>query len=183
MVEKAEKIKKVVSQKTLAGRKIKLASKGEKTQCEFCKSKVLDITRHLKNCHLNPDNTPKIEIDWEYWEEYDVVKDHLIKNPVTNKMREHNKIIAPEGNPQEKFIEEMLSYAKTVPKTHKDKAIYNKLDEIFTSGIEVRLLNKEEYIQRLKEKVLMGQRIFLFNPIKPTTIEEIEQNQDELWNV
>ncbi|NVM20120.1 MAG: hypothetical protein HWN80_20655 [Candidatus Lokiarchaeota archaeon] len=47
----------------------------------------------------------------------------------------------------------------------------------------MRLLNKEEYIERLKEKVRKGHRIFLFDPIKPTTIEEIEQNKDELWDV
>jgi len=46
----------------------------------------------------------------------------------------------------------------------------------------VRLLNKEEYIHRLKERVLLGQRIFLFDPLKPATIEEIEQNIDDLWN-
>ena len=61
--------------------------------------------------------------------------------------------------------------------------INKKLDEIFTSGVEVRLLNKEEYIQKLKKKVMMGQRLLLFHPIKPTTIEEIEQNKDELWRV
>jgi hypothetical protein len=98
-------------------------------------------------------------------------------------MKEYNKIIAPKGNPHEKFIDEMLDYIKKLPKTHKDKAIYQKLDEIFTSGIEVRLLNKEEYIQKLKEKVIMGQRIFLFDPSKPTTIEEIEQNKDDLWGL
>jgi len=76
----------------------------------------------------------------------------------------------------------MLNYAKSLPKTHKDKAINQKLDEIFTLGVEVRLFNKEEYIDRLKEKVLMGQRIFLFDPLRPTTEEEIEQNKDELWD-
>ena len=96
-------------------------------------------------------------------------------------MREFNRILAPKGNPHEEFLNEMLSYAKTLPKNHKDKAFYQKLDEIFTSGIALRLLNKEEYIHRLEEKVLLGQRIFLFNPLKPTTVEEIEQNKDELW--
>ena len=156
-------IKKIVSQKTLVGKKITIAQKGVKTECEYCKSKVLDLARHLQKCHLNPDNSPKIEVDCEYWEEFNIVKDHLIRNPTTNKMREYNKIIAPKGNPHEKFIDEMLSYTRSLPKTHKDKAIYNKLDEIFTSGVDVRLLNKDEYIQKLKEKVLMGQRIFLFD--------------------
>jgi hypothetical protein len=182
MVEKTEKITKIVSQKTLDSKKIRLSPRGEKIKCEHCKSKVVDMIRHLEKCHLNPKNSPKIEVDWDYWEEFNIVKDHLIKNPTTNKMREFNKILAPKGNPQEKFIDEMLSYTKTLPKTHKDKAIHQKLDEIFTSSVEVRLLNKEEYIQRLKEKVLIGQRIFLFDPLKPTTVEEIEQNIDNLWN-
>jgi len=181
MVEKADKIRKVASQKTLDSKKIRLSPKGEKAKCEHCKSKVVDIIRHLDKCHLNPRNSAKIEVDWEYWEEFNIVKDHLIKNPTTNKMRQYNKIIAPKGNPHEEFLDEMLTYTKSLPKTHKDKAIHQKLDEIFTSGIEVRLLNKEEYIQRLKEKVLVGQRIFLFDPLKPTTVEEIEQNQDILW--
>ena len=59
---------------------------------------------------------------------------------------------------------------------------FQKLDEIFTDGVELRLLNKAEYISRLKEKVRNGYRVFLFDPIKLTTIEEIEQNQDELWD-
>ena len=139
------------------------------------------MIRHLKNFHLRPENSPKIEVDWEYWEEFDVVKDHLIKNPITNKMREFNRVLAPKGNPQERFIDEMLSYAISLPKTHKDKAINQKLDEIFTTGIEVRLLNQEEYIQKLKEKVLMGQRIFLFDSLKPTTVKEIETNKRVVW--
>lgn len=106
-----------------------------------------------------------------------------ITTPITNKMREFNRVLAPKGNPHEKFLGEMLDYTKSLPKTHKDKAINQKLDEIFTSGIEMRLLNKEEYIAKLKEKVLMGQRIFLFDPLKPTTVEEIEQNKQELWDL
>ena len=60
--------------------------------------------------------------------------------------------------------------------------IYQKMDEMFTKGIDVRLLNREEYISRLKAKVNSGQRIFLFDPIKATTEEEIETHQDELWD-
>ena len=52
---------------------------------------------------------------------------------------------------------------------------------MFTKGIDVRLLNKEEYISRLKAKVRRGYRMFLFDPIKPTTEEEIEEHKDELW--
>ncbi|NVM45568.1 MAG: hypothetical protein HWN79_11690 [Candidatus Lokiarchaeota archaeon] len=63
-----EKIKKVVSQKTLVGKEIKIAPKGEKIQCQHCQSKVLDITRHLKKCHRNPDNSPKITINWDHLE-------------------------------------------------------------------------------------------------------------------
>ena len=55
------------------------------------------------------------------------------------------------------------------------------MDEMFTKGIEVRLLNKEEYISRLKTKVRRGYRMFLFDPIKATIEEEIEARQDELW--
>ena len=75
----------------------------------------------------------------------------------------------------------MLNYAKQLPKLHKDKMLHQKMDEMFTKGIDVRLLNKEEYISRLKAKVSSGQMIFLFDPIKPTTIEEIKAHQDELW--
>jgi hypothetical protein len=170
-----------VSQTTLDSKKIQLSSIGKKVKCEYCKNKVVDTIKHLEKCHLNPKNSPKIEVNWEDWEEFYIVKDHLIKNPTTNKMREYNKIIAPRGNPHEKFIDEMLSYAHSLPKTHKDKAIHQKLDEIFTSGVEVRLLTKDEYIEKLKEKVMMGQRIFLFDPSKHTTIEEIELRKDELW--
>jgi hypothetical protein len=183
MVEGTEKIKKVVSQKTLDAKKIRLSSKGKKVQCEYCKVKVFDIIRHLEKCHLNPKNSPKIEVDWEYWEEFNIVKDHLIKNPTTDLMKKYNKIIAPQGNPQEKFIDEMLSYTKSLPKTHKDNAVHQKLDEIITSSIEVRLLNKDEYIEKLKEKVIMGKKVFLFDPFKPTAVEEIEQNENKLWIV
>lgn len=183
MGEKAERVRKVVSQKTLDAKSIRLSSKGKKVQCEHCKSKVVDIIRHLEKCHLNPQNSPKIEINWDYWEEFAAVKNHLIENPTTDKMKEYNKIIAPHGNPHEKFIDEMLSYAKSLPHTHKDKVIYQKLDEIFTAGIEVRLLNRDEYIEKLKEKVRKGYRVFLFDPIKPTTVEEIELNKDKIWNI
>ena len=74
----------------------------------------------------------------------------------------------------------MLSYAKKLPKAHKDAMLQQKLDQIITKGIEVRLLNKEQYIDRLIQKARKN-RIFLFDPIKPTTIEEIKAHQDELW--
>jgi len=74
----------------------------------------------------------------------------------------------------------MLSYAKSIPKVHKDKAIHQNLEEIFTAGIDVRLLNKDEYIEIIKEKVRKGYRISLFDPIKPTTIEEIEKNRAKI---
>ncbi|NVM45569.1 MAG: hypothetical protein HWN79_11695 [Candidatus Lokiarchaeota archaeon] len=77
-------------------------------------------------------------------------------------MKEYNKILVPHGNPFEPFLDNMVKYVKELPNAQKDAMINQKLDEIFTLGIEVRLLNKEEYIQRLKEKVLRGQRIFLF---------------------
>jgi len=80
-------------------------------------------------------------------------------------------------------LEKKEEDGETLPKTHKDKTIHQKLDEIFTAGIEVRLLNKNEYIERLKEKVRKGYRIFLFDPIKPITIEEIDRKKDEIWCV
>ena len=52
---------------------------------------------------------------------------------------------------------------------------------MFTNGIEVRLLKKPEHIERLKEKVRKGQRLFLLDWQKPINIEEIETHQDELW--
>lgn len=95
-------------------------------------------------------------------------------------MKEFNNVLAPEGNPSERFEEDMLNYAHILPQAHKDKMIHQKLDEIFTAGIELRLLNREEFIQKLKEKVGKGYHLCLFDPLKPTTIEEIEQNKDTL---
>jgi len=60
--------------------------------------------------------------------------------------------------------------------------IRQKLDRIITEGIEVRLLTREEYFQRLKAKIKSGYKIFLFDPLKATTVEEIEQNEDTLWS-
>jgi len=75
----------------------------------------------------------------------------------------------------------MLDYAISLPKAHKDAMINAKLDEAFTSGVEVRLLNKEEYFDRLKNKVRKGQSLFLLDSFKPITVDEIEANQDALW--
>lgn len=75
----------------------------------------------------------------------------------------------------------MLRYAKELPKLHKDKMINQKMNEIFTKNIEVRLLDKEEYISRLKTKVRGCYRMFLFDTPRPSTEEEIEAHQDELW--
>ena len=97
-------------------------------------------------------------------------------------MKEFNKFLAPEGDPFEEFTEKMLDYTLSLPKAHKDAMINAKLDEMFTSGIEVRLLTKDEYFERLKEKVRKRQRIFLFDPLKPTTIEQIEANKNALWD-
>lgn len=60
--------------------------------------------------------------------------------------------------------------------------LHQKLDKIITKGIDVRLLNKEEYISRLKAKVRSGCRMFLFDSVKATTEEEIEAHKDELWD-
>lgn len=181
MIKTIEKAEKIVSQKTLNSKNIRVSVEGKKIKCEFCKSKVVDMIRHLQKCHCNPKNSPEIKLDWVYLDEYDEIKEFLIKNPCTDKANEFNKILAPKGNMFEEFTQEMLNYAITLPKGHKDKMINAKLDEIFTSGINVRLLNKDEYIERLKEKVRKGYRIFLFDLLKPTTIEEIEANKDILW--
>lgn len=183
MGEKAQVTKKIVNQNTLTSKKIRVGTKGEKIKCNFCNSKVLDLAKHLLRCYRNPDNSPKIELNWDVVEEFNEFKEFLIKNPCTDKEREFNSVIAPNGNPFEQPIEDLLNYAKELPKAHKDKMLYQKMDEIFTKGIEVRLLNKEEYISHLKAKVRKGYRMFLFDPIKPTTIEEIEEHKDELWEV
>ncbi len=185
MGEKApavKKGKKAVSQKTLNQKKINLTTKEGKVQCEFCKAKVQDILRHLTRCYRNPDNAPMIELEWDHVEDYNNFKEFLIKNPCTDKEREFNSVIAPNGNPFEQPIKDLLSYAKELPKLHKDKMLHQKMDEMFTKGIEVRLLNKTEYIERLKKKVRKGQHLFLIDWQKPITIEEIEAHQDELWD-
>ncbi len=181
MVEKAQTIRKVVSQKTLDSKKFIVGAKGERVRCEFCKGKVVDIIRHLQKCHRNPSNAPKIEVDWEYLEQYQEFENYLIKDPRTEKAKEFNQILAPKGNPFEEFEVKMLDYAINLPKTHKDKMINQKLDEILTAGIELRLLNKEEFLDKLKDKVRKGYHLYLFDRLKPTTIEEIEQNEGILW--
>jgi len=139
------------------------------------------MIRHLQKCHRNPQNSPRISLDWEYIEDFEPIKEFLIKNPCTDKMKEFNAILAPRGDPYDSFLDEMVNYAKELPKLHKDAMVNAKLDEIFTKGINVRLLDKDEYIEKLKAKVRGGQRLFLFNPLIPTTGEEIEQNKDMLW--
>ncbi|MBY8988289.1 MAG: hypothetical protein KGD61_07535 [Candidatus Lokiarchaeota archaeon] len=182
MGEKAQVVKKVVSQETFGSMKFRVSNEGKKVQCKFCKSRVIDIIHHLKKCYRNPQNAPKIELDWDYIDEFEPIKEFLIQYPCTDKEREFNDILAPQGNPFEPLIEDLLKYAKELPKAHKDATLNQKLDKIITKGIEVRLLNKEEYISRLKAKVRRGYRMFLFDPFKPTTEEEIEANKDELWD-
>ena len=176
-----KKSKKITLQKTLNSKKIRVSVKGEKIKCDFCNSKVLDLARHLLKCYRNPENSPDIELEWEHVEDYNNFKEFLIENPCTNKEREFNSTIVPNGNPFEQPIEDLLNYTKELPKAHKDAMLHQKMDEMFTKGIEVRLLNKEEYISRLKAKVRRGYRMFLFDPIKITTKEEIEAHKDELW--
>jgi len=105
----------------------------------------------------------------------------LIKNPRTDKERKFNSALIPNGNPFEQPINDLLNYAKELPNAHKDKMLHKKMDEIFTKGVEVRLFFFSEYIERLKEKVRKGQRLFLLGWQKPITIEEIEAHQNELW--
>jgi len=52
---------------------------------------------------------------------------------------------------------------------------------MFSEGIELRLLNREEFIQKLKDKVRKGYHLCLSDPLKPTTIEEIERYKNKLW--
>ena len=169
------------SLRSLNNRKIRVSVKGEKLKCDFCNRKVFDLTRHLLKCYRNPDISPKIELNWDHIDEFNEFKEFLIENPCTDKEREFNSIIAPNGNPFEPLIDDLLNYAKELPKVHKDAMLHQKLDQIITKGIEVRLLNKEEYISRLKAKVRRGYRAFLFDPLKATTEEEIEAHKDELW--
>ncbi len=176
-----KKAKKIAHQKTLNSKKIRVSVKGEKLKCDFCNSKVLDLARHLLRCYRNPENSPQIELEWDSVSEYNEFKEFLIEKPCTDKERKFNSALIPNGNPFEQPIEDLLSYTKELPKAHKDAMLHQKMDEIFTKGIELRLLNKEEYISRLKAKVRGGYRMFLFDPIKPTTIEEIEAHKDELW--
>ena len=183
MVEKAQVRKKIVSQNTLDSKKIRVSVKGEKLKCEFCANKVLDMARHLLKCYRNQENSPKIELEWDHVEEYNEFKEFLIENPRTDKEREFNSALIPNRNPFEQPINDLLNYAKELPNAHKDKMLHKKMDEMFTNGVEVRLLNKTEYIERLKEKVRKGQRLFLLDWQKPITIEEIEAHKDELWNV
>ncbi len=105
----------------------------------------------------------------------------MIEKPCTDKEREFNLVIAPHGDPFEPVINDLLNYAKELPNAHKDAMLHQKLDQIITEGKEIRLLNKEEYIARLKEKIQKGYRMFLFDPLRPTTEEEIEEHQDKLW--
>ncbi len=144
-------------------------------------TKVLDMARHLLKCYRNPENSPQIELEWEHVDEYNEFKDFLIEKPQTDKEREFNSALIPNGNPFEQPINDLLSYAKELPNAHKDKMLHQKMDEMFTNGIEVRLLNKAEYIERLKEKVRKEQRLFLLDWQKPITIEEIEAHKNELW--
>ncbi len=181
MEDKAQVRKKIVNQNTLTNKKIRIGVKGEKIKCEFCNSKVLDLARHLLKCYHNPENSPNIELEWDHVDEYNEFKEFLIENPRTDKEREFNSALIPNGNPFEQPINDLLSYTKELPNAHKDKMLHKEMDEIFTKGIEVRLLNKAEYIERLKAKVRNGYRLFLFNLLKPTTEEEIETYKDELW--
>ena len=182
MEDKAQVRKKIVNQNTLTSKKIRVGVKGEKIKCDFCNSKVLDLARHLLKCYRNPDNSPNIELEWDHVKEYNEFKEFLIENPRTDKEREFNSALIPNGNPFEQPINDLLNYAIELPNAHKDKMLHKKMDEMFTKGIEVRLLNKEEYISRLKAKVRKGYRMFLFDSIKPTTEKEIEAHQDELWD-
>ena len=133
MREKAQVRKKIVSQNTLDSKKIRVSVKGEKLKCEFCANKVLDMARHLLKCYRNQENSPKIELEWDHVEEYNEFKEFLIENPRTDKEREFNSALIPNGNPFEQPINDLLSYAKELPNAHKDKMLHKKMDEMFTN--------------------------------------------------
>ena len=49
-------------------------------------------------------------------DDYNEFKELLIKNPCTDKEKEFNKIVAPNGNPFAEFVEQMLDYVINLPK-------------------------------------------------------------------
>ena len=129
MGEKAQaekKAKKVVSQKTLNSKKIRVSVKGGKLKCDFCNSKVLDLARHLLKCYRNLESTPKIELEWDHVNEYNEFKEFLMEKPCTDKVREFNSALIPYGNPFEQPINDLLNYANELPKLHKDKMLHQK---------------------------------------------------------
>ena len=49
-------------------------------------------------------------------------------------------------------------------------------------ALELRLISKKEYELVINIKVRKGQRLFLLDPLVPITEEDIESNQDLLWD-
>ncbi|KKL26617.1 hypothetical protein LCGC14_2393510 [marine sediment metagenome] len=134
-------------QKTITGRFIE--KKDVKSPCRFCKVKVFDRERHEIKCHKNPANIPRTIYNWNYFEEYALIEEFLINNPMTEKIRKFNQRLAPEGNPFDHITGAMLPYMKKLPKNHLEKQMYAKLHKDISRGIELKLLTEDEFIQRI----------------------------------
>lgn len=130
----------------------------EKVKCPHCKTKILDLAKHLKKCHANPVNIPKTTINWEHVEDYNLIEEFLFKNPPTEMMKAFNNKLAPHGNPFEQPIEELVDYMKTLPKGQKEKLLHKRLHSTFTEGIELRLLIEDEFVNNILDKIRRGYR-------------------------
>ncbi len=144
-----------------------------KSKCQFCKIKIFDLKKHESSCHLNPTTIPRTDYDWEYFEQFDMIRDFLIKNPTTKKMKKFNSILAPKGDPFKHIIDAMRPYMKKLPKNHLERQMYAKLDADISRGIEQRLLTEEEFIQRIEEQIEKGyQHSFLRDKPDNMSIKE-----------
>lgn len=177
MVEKIKTIK--LKQTDLSGK----FKPTKKTKCQFCKGKFLGMDLHLKKCHKNPGNFPIFPLDWDYIEKYQLIKEFLIKNPQTTMEREFNKVLAPQGDPFESFINDMLNLCEETPNTHRDRKVYQTLNKNLMQGIkfdETEEEQTERLTNTLKEKIEKGITMHLFDYRKPTTIKDLEENKDKL---
>lgn len=122
---------------------------------------------------MKPANIPRTDYDWNYFEEYKLFQEFLIKNPATKKMKDFNHILAPKGNPFNHITDAMLPYMKNLPKNHLEKQMYAKFHEDISRGIELRLLTDDEFIQRLEDKVKKGYQFsFLMNKPEDVSIKD-----------
>jgi len=63
----------------------------------------------------------------------------------------------------------MLPYMNTLPKNVPERQMQAKFDTDFTRGIELRLLNDEEFIQRIEVRLKKGHK-FTFLMDKPEDV-------------